>query len=171
MLCELPSIDSVIQTIPFERIRMQTLPELKTNGEVKQIPNEMWGIVKLNSLWLCFKAWPSSLHPNLELSEEHTGWGFTHVPRNPLEFTPSLFTEPLTESDKVHMLRNACVEESEIRSAMEGGIINQIFTHTLERRAEDYRQLDHLYRENKEFSAIYRHAIAKACDEREHSFS
>lgn len=167
MSCELPSIESVRQSIPLERIRLQTLPKVEIDGKRKQKPNEMWGIVKLNDLWLCFKAWPSGVHPNLELSGERTRWGFTHVPRNPLEFVPSLRTEPLTEHDKAYMLRNACVEENVVSSAMEGGIVDQLFVHTLEKRADQYRQLDQLYRENKGFSAIYRHAVAKACDERQ----
>ena len=136
-------VDAIKGTIDLDRIRVQTV-------QGKQ-GREMWGIVWLDSLPFYFRAWRQR--------KKDTEWGFVHAPYEPLDFTPPIFTEPLTVDDINYMLKGLGVAEKEKT--------DKLLDKVLGERSKDYQKFRERYNQNPEFRRAYGTAVSIVCDEKQ----
>lgn len=155
-------VDKIQLTIPRDRIRVQM---------VQGKSEEMWGFVWLKRLPFVFRAWPSVVHKELIFIRNgfnvRTGWGFVHVPKNPLDFEPPITTGPLTGDDIKFMLTGLRIDREKIGTAERNGSLTQFFEEALTARRSDYLEYRTLYWQDRNVRLAYGTAVSIACDEKQ----
>lgn len=155
----------ISDTIPMERIKFR-----KSGNQI----NEIWGFVLLNGLPFCFRAWPSFLsqrelaflRPERGRDVYRTNWS-PHAPYNPLDFHPPIFAGEISKDDKVYLLRQLGVEETDIKNVAVKGEdeLNSLYRSSLSGEKDKYSKCYHLYSADPILSAAFGAAVSLKCDE------
>lgn len=164
-------IDHLVGSVPKDLIRIQHVPPAKDGKQVGEI-QEMWGFITINNLPLVFRAWPSSdrTQTNPHVSTPANGdrnW-FVHAPKNPAEFSATIFTDPIDQNDMIHVLE-VLGENSE--SLSEGTNtpedLKNLYQDFLEDNAEQYNAFQKDYKDNGQLRTAYVAAVNRICREME----
>lgn len=134
--------------------------------------SQMWGIIWINELPFCFRAYRGFEERQLEVLKNgvetvRTKW-WPHNPYFPLDFFPPVGTDPISIDEKECMLLGLGVDKKNIVEAMENDSLNRLYKETLFSKKGDYSKAKELLNNDSAARNVFDAVICTACDLEEH---